>query len=232
MRNKLLNIIRIGLLVLGIYVICSRLPIGSKEDLLLFFQQMEKTPLSGVIFIIITVVGSLCFMPISWMKAIAAIYFGLTWGFIYSLLAAIISCSLSFGIARLLGKSYIQRMLNKFIKGKGSKFLTVSKNIEKYSFEYIFLLRNVYVVPFTPINYFFGITNISFKKYLLASILGMIPGTFTYTFFFAKSIDILENWRSGIIPISFLLLYYLLMGFLKKKLEARENMHVKGKINP
>jgi uncharacterized membrane protein YdjX (TVP38/TMEM64 family) len=46
----------------------------------------------------------------------------------------------------------------------------------------IFLLRLSPVIPFNLSNYFYGLTAVKFWPYVLASWIGMIPGTFLYVY--------------------------------------------------
>jgi uncharacterized membrane protein YdjX (TVP38/TMEM64 family) len=46
----------------------------------------------------------------------------------------------------------------------------------------IFLLRLSPVIPFSLSNYLYGLTSVKFWSYVLASWVGMIPGTFLYVY--------------------------------------------------
>ena len=46
----------------------------------------------------------------------------------------------------------------------------------------IFLLRLSPVIPFNLSNYFYGLTSTKFWPYVLASCIGMMPGTFLYVY--------------------------------------------------
>src|SRR5207253_7088641 len=46
----------------------------------------------------------------------------------------------------------------------------------------IFLLRLSPVIPFNLSNYFYGLTAVKFWPYVLASWIGMMPGTFLYVY--------------------------------------------------
>ena len=51
----------------------------------------------------------------------------------------------------------------------------------------IFLLRLSPVIPFNLSNYFYGLTAVKFWPYVLASWIGMMPGTFLYVYIGAAS---------------------------------------------
>ena len=46
----------------------------------------------------------------------------------------------------------------------------------------IFLLRLSPIIPFNLSNYFYGLTAVRFWPYVLASWIGMMPGTFLYVY--------------------------------------------------
>ncbi|WP_347862903.1 VTT domain-containing protein [Salimicrobium sp. PL1-032A] len=49
-------------------------------------------------------------------------------------------------------------------------------------FLYIFVLRLIPIVSFDLLSYAGGIAKVRFKSFLIATVLGMIPGTFAYSF--------------------------------------------------
>ena len=51
-------------------------------------------------------------------------------------------------------------------------------------------------MPFIPLsvaNYVSGLSSISFKDYVLGTILGLVPGQFITTYFFVKAVDIKQD---------------------------------------
>ncbi|AKL95665.1 SNARE associated golgi protein [Clostridium aceticum] len=226
--NNTIKIFKAILLIL-IFSLClyinRLLPVQSKDDLINFFNELTNYKNIDGIFVGVTVVISILCIPISWMKALGGIYFGVGRGFMYGLLAATISCGISFLIARFLGREVVNHLYNRFFKHKLSpKIRNCLEGRKDLSFTYIFLLRNMYFIPFALTNYLLGVTYISFKKYMLASFLGMIPGTFMYSYFFAKSLRIQENPTELILPIFFVGCYYVLVYILKKVLTQKSKV--------
>lgn len=51
---------------------------------------------------------------------------------------------------------------------------------EKHTFLLLIILRLIPVVPYNLINYSMGLCNIRFSNYMLASVIGIIPGTVVF----------------------------------------------------
>ncbi|ABR47831.1 SNARE associated Golgi protein [Alkaliphilus metalliredigens QYMF] len=220
--SKVLKIALTVVLFMLLIFINKHTPNFNKEQLVNYFQQFNDTKNLEFIFVGTTVVASVLLVPISWFKAIASISFGAEKGFVYALLCANISCAISFLIGRLLGRKAImgfyKRVFEHRLSEKQKEYFEKSQNL---SFTYIFLLRNIYFIPFSLTNYYLGVTNVSFRKYMLASFLGMIPGTFIYTYFIAKSVSITENIMELVFPALLVIAYYALVHICRKKFEER-----------
>ena len=82
------------------------------------------------------------------------------------------------------------------------------------------ILRLIPLVPYNMINYGYGLTNISLTKYMIASVLGIIPGTVVFLNFGATS----TNVFSKEFLIASLLVILLTVGsiYLSKLVEKRE----------
>ncbi|MDR5658004.1 VTT domain-containing protein [Serpentinicella sp. ANB-PHB4] len=221
-HKKFINILIIVMLLLVCIYINQRLNLNTKDDLMELFDQFRESQYIGIIYIVLTVILSVLCVPISWMKALGGVLFGVRYGFIYSLTAATISASISFFISSHLGKEAVQRIYRKrIVDGISNKNQKYFKLIQGIKPVYIVLLRNIYFVPFSLTNYLLGITNIPFKKYILYSIVGMVPGTFTYTYFFARSINMHESPTEMLLPLFISAIYFLSLYIIKKKVNLK-----------
>jgi len=226
-RIKVLKIFLV-LVLLTIFVMVSiRVPLFNRIEFITFVEELENQESMGIAFICATVIGSVFFIPISWFKALGGIYFGVKHGFIFSLIAGVISCGATFFISRLLGRESILRLFDKYLKKKfWVKYRRYFEERESIDFTSIFLIRNAFFIPFSLTNYIFGVTDVSFAKYMLASFLGMIPGTFLYTYLFAKSLNIKENPIELIPPLVIVLIYFTISYKINNKMKLNEeNAH-------
>ncbi|HBD07306.1 MAG TPA: TVP38/TMEM64 family protein, partial [Syntrophobacteraceae bacterium] len=115
-----------------------------------------------------------------------AAIFGPYFGFVYVWLGAMIGSSLAFLIGRYLGRDFAASLI-------GDKLRKYDEAIERNGFATVLYLRLVYF-PFTPMNFGMGLTRVRFGDYFFGTALGIIVGTFIFTFFVGTVKDV---WASG-----------------------------------
>jgi uncharacterized membrane protein YdjX (TVP38/TMEM64 family) len=92
-------------------------------------------------------------------------------------IASTIGASLAFLIARYVARDQIKQKLI-----SNQKFKQIDRAIGEQGPKLVFLLRLSPLVPFNLSNYFYGLTAVGFWPYLLASWIGMLPGTLLYVY--------------------------------------------------
>lgn len=118
----------------------------------------------------------LAFLP-SFILAFAnGLAFGVFWGGMLSLASAAIAAAISFGIAHALGRVIVEALVGKQSLG------TADKWFERYGVYAVLIARLVPVVSFDVISYAAGLTRMSFFRFLGATIVGMTPATFIYSY--------------------------------------------------
>eukprot|EP01100_Stratorugosa_tubuloviscum_P013664 TRINITY_DN699_c0_g4_i1.p1 TRINITY_DN699_c0_g4~~TRINITY_DN699_c0_g4_i1.p1 ORF type:complete len:345 (-),score=136.56 TRINITY_DN699_c0_g4_i1:219-1253(-) len=88
-----------------------------------------------------------------------------------------IGASFAFLLGKFLVRSWAEKKMELF-----PKFKSVEAAIGKRGLTITFLLRLSPVIPFNILNYLLGITSINFFSYVIASWVGMMPGTFLYVY--------------------------------------------------
>ena len=139
-----------------------------------------------VVYILIYAAGVCIFLPGTLLTGIGAAVFGPYYGFIYVWIGAMIGSTGAFFIGRTLGRDYAASLI-------GKKLKKYDNAIERNGFATVLYLRLVYF-PFTPMNFGMGLTKIRFIDYFAGTGLGIIVGTFIFTFFIGT---LKEVWASG-----------------------------------
>jgi uncharacterized membrane protein YdjX (TVP38/TMEM64 family) len=139
-----------------------------------------------VVFMIIYAVGVCLFLPGTLLTGLGAAIFGAYWGFVYVWFGAMAGASIAFWIGRTLGREFASSLI-------GDKLKKYDDAIERNGFATVLYLRLVYF-PFTPMNFGMGLTKVHFRDYFLGTGLGIIVGTFIFTFFIGT---LKEVWASG-----------------------------------
>ncbi len=102
--------------------------------------------------------------------------YGPLWGTVYVVIGAELGAMLSFLIARWLGRDAIARLLK-------SDLVFCQACNDHQLLGLIFFARLIPVFSFDVISYGAGLTGVSFKWFALATLVGMIPPTFAFTYF-------------------------------------------------
>ena len=131
-------------------------------------------------------VGVCLFLPGTLLTGLGAAIFGPYWGFFYVWIGAMAGASAAFFIGRTLGRDFATSLI-------GDKLKKYDDAIERNGFTTVLYLRLVYF-PFTPMNFGMGLTKVRFQDYFSGTGLGIIVGTFIFTFFIGTLKDV---WVSG-----------------------------------
>jgi uncharacterized membrane protein YdjX (TVP38/TMEM64 family) len=139
-----------------------------------------------VAYMIVYAVGVCLFLPGTLLTGLGAAIFGPYWGFIYVWIGAMLGASAAFIIGRTLGREFAASLI-------GDRLKKYDDAIERNGFATVLYLRLVYF-PFTPMNFGMGLTKVRFWDYFFGTGLGIIVGTFIFTFFIGTVKDV---WASG-----------------------------------
>jgi uncharacterized membrane protein YdjX (TVP38/TMEM64 family) len=131
-----------------------------------------------VVFVFAYAATAILMLPGAILTIGAGLIFGLGWGF----LAVSIGSTLGASLAFLLGRSVARDKIRALTEDKPA-FRQIDRAIGKRGARLIFLLRLSPVIPFNLSNYFYGLTAVKFWPYVLASWIGMMPGTLAYVYF-------------------------------------------------
>jgi uncharacterized membrane protein YdjX (TVP38/TMEM64 family) len=142
-----------------------------------------------VLYMLIYAAGVCLFVPGTLLTGLGAAIFGAYWGFVYVWIGAMAGASVAFIIGRTLGRDFAASLI-------GSRLGRYDDAIERNGFATVLYLRLVYF-PFTPMNFGMGLTKVSFRDYFWGTALGIIVGTFIFTFFIGtlKEVWVSGNWH-------------------------------------
>jgi uncharacterized membrane protein YdjX (TVP38/TMEM64 family) len=139
-----------------------------------------------LLFVVVYAAGVCLFVPGTLLTALGAAIFGAYWGFLYVWIGAMLGSSAAFWIGRTLGREFAASVI-------GDRLRKYDDGIERNGFATVLYLRLVYF-PFTPMNFGMGLTKVRFRDYFFGTGLGIVVGTFIFTFFIGT---LKEVWASG-----------------------------------
>ena len=134
-------------------------------------------PWGLALFALLYVTATVFFLPGSILTVGAGVVFGLVRGFVIVSISATLGATAAFLVGRYLARGWIAGK----IEGH-PKFKAIDEAVAREGWKIVALLRLSPVVPFNVLNYAFGITRVSLRDYVLASWIGMMPGTLLYVY--------------------------------------------------
>jgi uncharacterized membrane protein YdjX (TVP38/TMEM64 family) len=156
---------------LGKYLTLASLK-ENRAALVTFYESHQAVMVTG--FIALYIVQTALSLPGAAVFSLAAgAVFGALMGTLYVNIGATIGASLAFLVARYLFRDVIQ---NKF----GTRLEKINTELETRGFNYLLFLRLVPVFPFFLINLGAGLTGIPLRTFFLATMVGIIPGSFVF----------------------------------------------------
>ena len=175
-----------------------------------------------LVFMVVYAVGVCLFLPGTLLTGLGAAIFGAYWGFLYVWFGAMVGASAAFLIGRTLGREFAASLI-------GDKLKKYDNAIERNGFAAVLYLRLVYF-PFTPMNFGMGLTGVRFWDYFFGTGLGIIVGTFIFTFFIGtlKEVWVSGNWGELISSKVFFSIGLFIFSFFIPKILKK----IKGNINP
>jgi phospholipase D1/2 len=147
-------------------------------------RSLEAMPFTPVIIIGGYAVGGLLMVPILLLIGVTGIVFGPVAGAVYAIGGTLLSAVVTYGIGRWLGKDTVNRML-------GPRIQRMHNHIARRGILAVAVIRLFPVAPFTVVNIIAGAFHISFRDYLIGTMLGMVPGiiiTVTFAHHLAEAV--------------------------------------------
>ena len=132
-----------------------------------------------LIYVAVYIVGTVLLLPGTVLSFAGAVLFGAYEGTLYTWMGAVIGSTLAFLLARWLGRDFVERLF-------GGRFAAFDQRIREHGFTGLLIIRLLPLFPFNAVNFGCGLTGIRLRDYVLATAIGIVPGTFVYQFLFAK----------------------------------------------
>lgn len=127
-------------------------------------------------FIALYIIATVAFLPGSILTLGAGVVFGVVMGSFYVFIGATIGATAAFLVGRYLARNWVAKKI-----ADKKNFGAIDRAVGEEGFKIVLLTRLSPIFPFNLLNYAYGVTGVSLKDFVLASI-GMIPGTIMYVY--------------------------------------------------
>jgi len=133
-------------------------------------------PTAPAAFIAFYVVAVVALVPAAWLTVAAGALFGLATGAALAFTGAVLGSTAAFLLGRFAFRTAVAKQLERM-----PRLAAIDRAVSAEGFRVVLLLRLSPLVPFNLLNYALGLTTLSVKRFVAASI-GMLPATFLYAY--------------------------------------------------
>lgn len=134
----------------------------------------DSGPLAPVVYLLLLVFQAVVSpLPAPPVAFVGGFVFGTGWGFALTWTGALLGGAACFGLSRAFGRGLVTR---------SERVRQLDSYVEEHGTLVVFVLRLIPLVSFDAISYAAGLSGLPFWKFLLATALGMIPGTFVFVY--------------------------------------------------
>jgi len=131
----------------------------------------------GIAVFVALYVGVTVVLGPAWaLTLVAGLAYGL-WGIPLVLVAATLAACIAFLIGRHLARDRVKKLVD-----DNGKLTALNRAVGKEGWKVVGLMRLSPVFPFGLQNYLFGVTEVGFVPYALATLVGILPGTALYVY--------------------------------------------------
>jgi uncharacterized membrane protein YdjX (TVP38/TMEM64 family) len=134
-------------------------------------------PWGPVLFVPLYVVATVLFLPGVVLTLGAGAVFGVLRGTITVSIAATLGATAAFLVGRYLARDAVARRIE-----ASPRFRALDEAVAGEGWKIVGLARLSPVFPFNVLNYAFGVTRVPLRDFVLASWVGMLPGTVMYVY--------------------------------------------------
>jgi uncharacterized membrane protein YdjX (TVP38/TMEM64 family) len=144
-------------------------------DLVLWVRELGWS--GALVYGLAYIVATVALVPGLILTLGAGFMYGPFVGALLVFVFSVAGASAAFFVARSWWRPWVLRKL----QGRGT-LLSLDERVAKEGWKIVLLLRLSPLVPFSILNYLLGITKLSFRAYLGATAVGMIPGIMLYSY--------------------------------------------------
>jgi uncharacterized membrane protein YdjX (TVP38/TMEM64 family) len=188
----LIKLIILALIVIGIGVILRYTDVAGYVTLanLNLFRETFGA-FAPILYVLIYAVGTIVAFPGTILTLSSGLLFGTILGTLVVLIGATLGATAAFLLARYAGRGTVERFVS------GGQLAKFDKSVSGSGFSAVLFTRLVPLFPFNLINFAWGLTGVKLRDYILATAIGILPGSFVYVNLASAVRTVLENSPDG-----------------------------------
>lgn len=173
--------------------------LDSLQQLLLEYISWVRALGAGgvVLYGVVYIVSTVALVPGSILTLAAGFLYGPYWAMLMVLISSVLGATIAFVLARGWLRPWVVRKFSKY-----PSYVRLERRIAEEGWKVVFLLRLSPLMPFSVMNYILGLSTVSLRGYVLASIFGMLPGILLYTYIGSLVSDLSQLGSTSVMPES------------------------------
>src|SRR6202171_1071995 len=149
-----------------------------RDTIAAFLEWVQGAGLWGaLLFGLAYIPAAVLFVPAACLPLDAGFVFVVAKGTVIVSLGSTAGAAAAFIVARTAGHDWVVGRMAGY-----PALDAIGRAVESEAFKVVLLTRLSPLFPFNLLNYAFGLSSVPFKTYLLASWIGMLPGTIMYIY--------------------------------------------------
>ena len=150
------------------------------------FGWIQENPnVSWLVFLGVYILATVLLLPGSLLTIGGGWLFGFVEGLVVVSLSSTLAASSSFLIGRYLARAWVEGKIS-----EDARYRSLDRAIGERGFFVVLLTRLSPLFPYNLLNYAWGVSSVRLSRYVLASWMGMIPGTLLYVYLGAAASDV------------------------------------------
>jgi len=171
--SKIIAAVSWALLLIGYWWYTSAnglMPMQTMQTLINF---VSKSPYGFPLYVLVYMIRPIFLFPATLVTMTATYLYGPVQGIAYALVASNLSSMIAYFIGKFFGGGFLQNINENNVLGK------YANRLRKDGFQTTLILRFLFL-PYDLVSYFSGFLHIDLGWFMLATVLGSIPGTISF----------------------------------------------------
>jgi uncharacterized membrane protein YdjX (TVP38/TMEM64 family) len=156
---------------------------------------VQANPLAPLVYIVLYALRPLTLFSSVILTLAGGFLFGPVWGILYTVIGANLSATIAFFVGRYFGQGFLD---DETANGRMQRY---ARRMRENSFETVLIMRFIFL-PYDLVNYLSGFLRVGYGSFLLATVIGSIPGTVAFVWMGASlsTTEMVNMVQTGKLP--------------------------------
>ena len=164
--------------LIGYWLYAQQQDLTVQESLRQLAFWLTGSAYGPLVYILLYILRPLIFFPATIITLLGGFLFGPIWGVVYVVVGSNSSALLAYGVGRYFGQDILS-------EESGGIIQRYAQAMRQNSFETVLIMRLIFL-PYDLVHYIAGFLKIDWRAFLLATIIGSVPGTISFVLFGAS----------------------------------------------